>query len=271
MLTLENDQLILQILDPRDDVERLGARYCAGGYIFQVADRRFGPLMSGPTYPDAFNTHDGQGIPDSFSLAPLRDPQTNEALVLGVGVCNLADVAVRERCSWDIEQHEASITFTTRQRYQGWNSKLVRTVALEDRTVRSHTILTNTGTRRIPITWFPHPFFPQPPETADALMKLNIVVSLPDNDSYELGANGFIRRKGWPWMDGHYQALSLDRGGELVIIQRHPTTGQVTATCSYAPTYFPIWGNENTFSWEPMIERTIAPAQTTSWQIDYCF
>jgi hypothetical protein len=36
MLILENATLKVSILDPVDDVNRLGARYCSGGYIFQV-------------------------------------------------------------------------------------------------------------------------------------------------------------------------------------------------------------------------------------------
>ncbi len=57
----------------------------------------------------------------------------------------------------------------------------------------------------------------------------------------------------------------------LIIIQRHPQLGQLTATCSYAPDFFPIWGNQNTFSWEPYLERTIAGGQQLSWRIDYDF
>jgi hypothetical protein len=33
----------------------------------------------------------------------------------------------------------------------------------------------------------------------------------------------------------------------------------------------PIWGNANTFSWEPYFERTLAMAQTAEWWVDYDF
>ena len=53
---LGNDDLTVSILDPIADRERMGTRYCTGGYIFQAADRIHRYLMSGPTYPDSFNS-----------------------------------------------------------------------------------------------------------------------------------------------------------------------------------------------------------------------
>jgi hypothetical protein len=57
----------------------------------------------------------------------------------------------------------------------------------------------------------------------------------------------------------------------LVVLQRHPVLGLAAAVCSYAPDYFPIWGNPNTFSWEPFLERTIGMGQALEWWIDYEF
>ena len=90
MYSLTNDQLSVEVLDPIADQARLGARYCTGGYIFQIHDPHVGALLSGPTYPDAFNTFDGQGIPDAFNLGPLRAVgAATEALIIGVGLCEL--------------------------------------------------------------------------------------------------------------------------------------------------------------------------------------
>src|SRR3954454_18157206 len=71
MYTLTSESLEVSILDPLADQGRFGTRYCTGGYIFQITDRRHGALLSGPTYPDSFNWFDGQGIPDALNLSPL--------------------------------------------------------------------------------------------------------------------------------------------------------------------------------------------------------
>jgi hypothetical protein len=146
---------------------------------------------------------------------------------------------------------------------------LERTVALHHRTVRSTTRLKNIGKPPIPIRWFPHPFYPQP--ATDELCRFNLPVSFTANPGYELADNGFIWRKGWPWQEGHYQALDHEARTNLVILQKHPALGLVAATCSYVPSFFPIWGNQHTFSWEPFFERTLAAGQETSWWIDYDF
>jgi hypothetical protein len=271
VLTIENDQLAVDIIDPRSDQDFLGTRYCAGGYLFQITDKKLGPLLAGPTFPDSYNVFDGQGIPDSFNLAPLRGVDDRLALVLGVGLCDLVDNTVLEPCHWNIDSKPGSIVFTTKHIFQDWTVVLERAVTLEGRTVRSNTVVRNAGSERFPIIWFPHPFFPQMPHGSDELIKVSPGVDLPGNEAYGLSSNGYIHRKNWPWTGDHYQALDVTRNGELAVIQRHPTLGLISASCNFTPTYFPIWGNRVTFSWEPMIERTIAPAQVAGWQIDYDF
>lgn len=271
MYTLANDTLTVSILDPVADRDRFGVRYCTGGYIFQVHDPRLGDLMSGPTYPDSFNWFDGQGIPDAFNLQPLTGASASDplALVLGIGLCDLAAKEVRAFCEWEVSEVANRLTFHTVQRHQNFAVELERAVSLEGRTIRSQTRLWNRGQAPIPMRWFPHPFYPQP-ET-DELIKLNVPVAEIAGDGYELRANGFIARRGWPWDTGYYQPLNHTSLSSLVILQKHPKLGLVAATCSFAPDYFPIWGNPRTFSWEPFLERTVGGGQEMNWWIDYEF
>ena len=80
-----------------------------------------------------------------------------------------------------------------------------------------------------------------------------------------------IARQNWPEKGGFYLALDHELHTPLTVMQKHPVLGLVGATTSYVPAFFPIWGNQNTFSWEPFFERTLAPNQSTSWWIDYDF
>ena len=271
MYTLTNDALTVSILDPVADRERFGVRYCTGGYIFQIAHARLGELLSGPTYPDSFNWFDGQGIPDAFNQNPLRDPASADptALVIGIGLCDLPAKRVIEFCPWQVQTAPGEIVMRTAHAYAGYALELERAVCLQNRSVRSATRVVNTGRQAIPLRWFPHPFFPQP--EADELCRFNIPVRLPENGAYELLANGWIARLGWPWAEGHYQALDHAAQANLVIQQRHPQLGMVSATTSFVPALFPIWGNRRTFSWEPFLERTVAAGQEVSWWIDYDF
>lgn len=270
MISLGNKFLEIQMLDPVADRARFGVRYCTGGYIFQIRDAADGDLLTGPTFPDSFNWFDGQGIPDAFNLGPLMSTQTlGEASIIGIGVCDTVDRLVKSFCDWEVERRASEVKFTTQQLYEQFALRLERTVTLNERTVRSHTHLSNTGKAQIPMRWFPHPFYPQ--TSTDELLWINAPLRWTDANGYTLSQTGFICRTGWPWTDGHYHPLDHDATAPLLLIQRHATLGLVTATCSYVPDYFPIWGNANTFSWEPFLERTVAPEQSISWWIDYTF
>ncbi len=269
MYTLSNDDLQVTVLDPIADQARFGPRYCTGGYIFQVTDSRHGPLLSGPTYPDSFNWFDGQGIPDAFNLQPLRDPASPLALLIGIGLCDLERREVREFCSWEVSAGPTAVAMHTAHSFHGYALELERTVALTGRSVRSATRLRNTGRELLPVSWFPHPFFPQP--ATPELCRLSVPVDMPDNPGYALAPSGFISRRATPDQRGFYQALSHEAQAPLTVIQRHPVLGLVAASCSYAPAFFPIWGNRNTFSWEPFFERTVAPSQEVAWEIVYDF
>jgi hypothetical protein len=270
MFSLANGALEVQILDPVADRGRFGVRYCTGGYIFQVRDPRHRDLLSGPTYPESFNWFDGQGIPDAFNLGPLNSNKTlGEALVIGIGVCDMRGRTVTSFCDWTVERDASSAVFTTRQSYEDFSLTLARSVLLHERTIRSHTVLANVGKAPIPMRWFPHPFYPQ--TTTDELLWVNVPLRWRDANGYTQARSGFIARAGWPWNEGKYLPLDHDATAPLVLLQRHPMLGIVTAACSYVPDFFPIWGNAVTFSWEPFLERTIAPGAQLTWWIDYTF
>ena len=272
MYTIQNHNLTVTLLDPVADQERFGTRYCTGGYIFQVDDANVGALLSGPTYPDSFKVFDGQGIPDAFNHNPLRAEHTDtEGLIIGIGHCDLASNTVKEFCTWDITQTDASITMRSAQSVGKYALELERQVSVTGRTVHSQIHLKNTGQSFIPVSWFPHPFFPQL-ETTDELCKFNIPVSFPDNDGFAIADSGFIARKNWPWTQaGPFQGLDHDATENLIVLQKHPKLGLIASTCSYIPSFFPIWGNKNTFSWEPFLERTVARGQALSWSVAYEF
>jgi hypothetical protein len=268
MYTLANDSLLVSVLDPVLDRHHLWTRYCHGGYIYQVTDHRHGPLLSGPEFPGPFSPFNGQGIPDAFNLGPLAEPGSgsSHALIIGIGLCDLAHDQVLEYCQWDVTQTTDTLTFRTQQAFQSYALDLERTLTLHGRSLRSATRLHNRGLRPIPVVWFPHPFFPPPP--TDELCRFNIPVLMPENPGYTLAPNGFIRRTGPP---GHYQPLSHSAHTPLTVLMRHPAVNLVAGALSYVPAFFPIWGNDRTFSWEPFLERTVAASQTLDWHIDYDF
>jgi len=270
VFTLANESLSVEVLDPARDRDRFGVRYCTGGYIFQVRDVRHGDLLTGPTFPESFNWFDGQGIPDAFNLSPLSSTTIlGEGLVIGVGRCDILGRRVLEFCDWRVERAAEQLEFSTVQRYEAHGLELVRRVELLGRTIRSFTRLVNTGPGFVPMRWFPHPFFPH--SDGDELLWVNAPLRWKDNADYVRQPNGFIARRGWPWRDGRYLPLDHDATAPLVLLQRHPKLGLVAAACSYVPDFFPIWGNGNTFSWEPFLERLVAPGQSLEWWIDYTF
>lgn len=293
MLSLANDNLVVSVLDPVADQVRLGSRYCTGGYAYDVTDRRLGPITSGPGYPDEAYPpiFDGQGLPEAFhsfyypgcegaalnTLPPTGTPM----LVIGVGIVpspasrDVRQMPVGEFCQWQVSQTATDLVMKTSQSFGEWALTLTRTLRLVNRTLISETRLENTGAAPIHFRWFPHPFFPNPkgPDSTGECCKFNVPVSFPENIGYELKESGFITLKlDHEWdRAGHFQALTVGSGDKLVTTQRHPKTGLIVATCSYAPSFLPIWGNRHTFSFEPYTEQTVAPKASSTWSIVYDF
>jgi hypothetical protein len=288
MLSLTNDQLVVTVLDPVADVGRLGSRYCTGGYVYAVADQRRGVITSGPGYPDEPEppVFDGQGLPEAFpsplwaGMPPVatdaRPTVGTSMLVIGVGqVAAVApdqwrEMPVQEFCRWQIAESSTAIRMVTSQEHADWALELTREVRLLHRTVVSETRLVNRGRAAIPFRWFPHPFFPHPRGEA---CRFNLPIRVSDHPGYTLGANGFVyTRMDQPWdRRGHFLALDFTPGDRLVTEQRHPVLGMVVASCSYTPSFLPIWGNRYCFSFEPYLARTVEPGAEDVWSITYDF
>lgn len=270
MHTLRSGELTVELLDPNDDRERMGARYCTAGYIFQVHHAERGPLLSGPQYPDAFSWFDGQGIPDTFHRAPLPVAgKAGEVVVPGVGLCTADGQTVLEFAEWERSSWSSGFQWSTEQRAAESVIGLSRTVSLLGRTLRSVTRLENRARGFVPVSWYPHPFFPHPAD--DELCRFSIPVSFADTDFFSIGADQSIYRVGWPWSGGGITAVDHDARDHFSVLQRHPALGTVSAVFGYVPSYTMIYGNRNCFSFEPYFERTLGPGQSTEWYVDYVF
>ncbi|HRW08150.1 MAG TPA: hypothetical protein P5121_23770 [Caldilineaceae bacterium] len=284
MYTLESVELSVSILDPVVDQERLGSRYCVGGYIYQVTDPEQGELLTGPQYPDPYpDTFDGQGAPDMFftPLGAEETPVGGDVGIIGVGLVRRTspiepfyvrhNPEVSEFLAWEVEASAAAITMRTTQTFRDWAYRLSRQVTLDGRTVHSETSIENTGEAILPVRWFAHPFFPLTPDRVYS--RFSIPVSMPENEGYFINDDQFICQKpDYSWPRGFYQALTYEKPtGGITITQKHPTVGAVITTTDFAPDYLPVWSNANTFSFEPYFAAQLAQGEATAWRISYQF
>jgi hypothetical protein len=283
VLTLANGGLRVEVLDPRADVERLGARYCAGGYVWQVHDERLGALLSGPCFPDPTPPpFDGQGAPEVFELALGQHAAKvgDDVYVIGVGRVR-RESAVRpfhvrdnptvvERAAWDVVQADSHrVRLRSRALFGDFAFSLERTVALDGRTLTSATLVESQGSRELPLRWFAHPFFPW--AGARGLLP-SLELALPDGAALVEDANGFVtRRTGSDWSRGHYVVPRVALGGELVVEQCHPVLGSVRVCCRFPLGGLALWGNERTLSFEPFFQTIVLPGAAAAWSLVYEF
>lgn len=280
MQSLEDADLTVKILDPLTDTEKLGSRYCSGGYVWQVEDARHGELLAGPCFPDPEPPpFDGQGLPEVFEIALEQDRAEVGADVWVIGVGRVRresattpfhvrdNPTVVERTTWAIEASRKSVTMRSREAFSDFELALERTVSLDGRTLTSRTSLENLGEREIPLRWFAHPFFPWP---GAECFRASPEVSLPENPGFLANARGFVeRRPEHQWTKGCYVVPKVALGGELEVVHKHPLVGEVRVACRFPLAWLALWGNHRTVSFEPFHQTPLAPGTRSVWAIEY--
>jgi hypothetical protein len=280
VLTLENADLLVMILDPAVDAENLGSRYCSGGYVWQVMDAEHGDVLSGPCFPDPKPpVFDGQGLPEVFEIALGQDRAKvgNDVWVIGVGrvrrESSVVPFHVRdnptvvERSHWKVDAAETSVTMRSHEAFDEFELELERRVSIDGRALTSQTSLHNRGSREIPVRWFAHPFFPWP---GAECFRPSLEMSLPENPGFFVNASGFVeRRLDHDWTKGCYVVPRVALGGELAVEQKHPGLGSVEVSCRFPLAWLAVWGNDRTVSFEPYHQTLLAPGNRSVWGIEY--
>jgi hypothetical protein len=282
MFTLKNSGLTVSILDPQVDQEKLGSRYCCGGYVWQVLDEQFGDLLSGPCYPNPTNAFDGQGWPDAFEIAMGQD-----SALVGESVCVLGVGEVRRSSSvrpfhvrdnpevlhfdtWDCRPVNAqTMEFLCQQKWKNREWEIRRTLRLEGRRLISTTEVKQIQGNSMTVRWFSHPFFPLHSEWASIF---SLEMQVPENPGFFLDGEGRLcRRPDYDWKKGCFQPCALPFGSSWSARQAHPLLGEVKVVGDFPLAYLPVWGNANTFSFEPYLHQTLVPNSSVQWSLSMEF
>ena len=280
MLFLANKVLRVTVLDPAADRDRLGPRFCTGGYVYQIEDLKRGALLAGPEFPDPEpSVLNGQGMPDvfQFTLYASPDEVPERKLIIGVGIVENSagrkageshfQSTVEEFAHWEVESSSGTLVMRTEQQYGEWHLALQRTLTLKGHRLLSQTALRNLGPAPLPFRWFAHPFFPLTADGRCALLPPGS--SLPENPGFALDADGLLTRKESDgWKSGHYQLVtSTGPRHNFRAYHFHPLLPALDVSCDFVPSKIALWANDRTFSCEPFHEAVIAPDDYQEWSL----
>lgn len=279
MLHLANRELRVDLIDPAADRERLGPRYCWGGYIWQVHDHKVGALLTGPEWPHATpDPHNGQGLPESFRHSSMSGEPLlwSGAFGLAPGAGALArhsdgTITVTQPGVWQVAQQQDRVLFQTAQSVAHWSYALDRSIELENRQVRSHSRLTNRSDTPLILQWFAHPFFAL---GKDRLIRVTLPVGtqLSENPGYVLSNRELTLRRAFVGLDdGHLDYLKLPADQPFTATLSHPAITGVRFATNFAPFQGVIWANGNTLSLEPYLALELAPGESRAWTLTYDF
>jgi hypothetical protein len=284
MLSIRDDSLSVDILEPVVDRHRLGPRFTTGGYVYQVRDDQAGTLLTGPEYPNATpSVTNGQGLPEifQFTLYAREDEIPEKKLIIGVGIVENSarktatqlhfDSLVEKFCHWEVEQSSRRVLMSTSQQYGHWSLRLRKDAHLEGRSLTLSTELTNTGEGQLPYRWFAHPFFPVPPDYRCSVLPAG--VALNENPGFTLQAGRILVMKSdHPWSAGHFEVARLpEHPGPLYVRQFHPRVNGINVRCTFVPSRLAFWANDRTYSFEPFTQGELVPGQIARWDITYTF
>ncbi len=279
MLHLANAALRLDVLDPTSEVDRLGPRFCGGGFIWQIHDLTAGPLLSGPEgpepHPEPFNGH---GLPESFRDR-TRSGQTllwsdNEGLAPGVGRLSRIDgqVTLIEPCVWHLISAPEALEFRTTHAAAGHRCALTRRIELAGRRVRSTSHITNDGDQPMHFQWFAHPFFALDAHPAITLSVPTASPLAADSGFTHQGDRITPARRYEGKDDGAFALLDLPPDQPLHAHLTHPRLPHgIQFSTTFVPSECPIWINGFTFSIEPYQTLHLAPGATAAWTLTYQF
>ncbi len=279
MLHLANDELRIDVLDPTADAARLGPRFGAGGFVWQVHDHHIGPLLSGPEgpepAPDPFNGH---GLPEacrdrSRSGSPWLW-QDEVGFAPGVGTLSRGPDGVRiaQSCTWHLDIGPHRVEFRSQHAAAGYAAELIRTLELKDRRLTSHSRLTNTGQQPMELEWFAHPFFSLD-AAGEVAVELPSTAALPADSGFTLAA-GILRgeRRYLGKDDGAFTLLAGFESTPLDVRIHHAgLAGGIRFQTDFVPSECPIWMNGFTFSIEPYQRLSLAVGDRREWQLTYDF